>query len=231
MAEQYISIKIILDKLLRHPLMRDISLETVVDYTIDFMRIVGVPNMFVDKTESIFINNYKAALPCDYYQMIQVKKHKGEFLRYSTDTFHFFRVKENKDNNIDYDLTYKIQGNIIFTSFKKGQLDISYKAILIDEDMYPLIPNNSSFTRALELYIKRQWFTIKFDLGELNINVLLNVQKEYSWAVGDCQNEFNRLSLDKAESFYNTWRTLLIRDREHDFGFKNLGTKENIKLD
>ena len=52
-----ISIKIILDKLLRHPLLRDLTLETVVDLTIDFMRIVGTPKMFIEKTEILNIVN------------------------------------------------------------------------------------------------------------------------------------------------------------------------------
>ena len=53
MAEQYSSIKLILDKILRHPLMQDITLETAVDYCIDFMRIVGTPSIFEEKTEII----------------------------------------------------------------------------------------------------------------------------------------------------------------------------------
>ena len=51
MAESYTNIRLILDKIMRHPLMRDISLETAVDYTVDFMKIVGVPSMFMEKTE------------------------------------------------------------------------------------------------------------------------------------------------------------------------------------
>ena len=63
MAEQYSSIKLILDKILRHPLMQDITLETAVDYCIDFMRIVGTPSIFEEKTEIIkgqHIENYHA---------------------------------------------------------------------------------------------------------------------------------------------------------------------------
>ena len=37
MAEQITSIKTIMSKLYRHPLLKDVPLETVVDYTIDFM--------------------------------------------------------------------------------------------------------------------------------------------------------------------------------------------------
>lgn len=229
MAELYTNIRLILDKLLRHPLMQDVTLEQVVDMTVSFMRIVGVPTIFIEKTEILQIEKYRAMLPCDYCQMIQVRKIEGPTFRYSSDSFHLSEYKDTCNNEFA-DLTYKIQGNIIYTSIESGEIEIAYEAIATDSEGFPLLPDNSSFIRALELYIKKQWFTILFDLGKINIAVLQNVQQEYAWAVGDCQTEFNRLSIDKAESFYNSWRTLLLRDTEHKTGFKNNGTKERLRL-
>ena len=185
MSEQYTNIRLILDKTLKHPLMQDLSFETVVDYTIDFMRIVGVPNMFLEKTVIIEVNNYRAMLPCDYYKVIQIRKPGGPTFRYSSDSFHMSEYKDFNNRPIS-DLTYKIQGNIIYTSIEKGEIEIAYKAIAVDDEGYPLLPDNSSFTRALGLYIKKEHFTILFDTGKIDFRVLENTQKEYSWAVGDC---------------------------------------------
>lgn len=226
MAEQYTNIRLILDKLMRHPLLQDISLETVVDYTVDFMRIVGVPNMFIENICKLEVEEWRTKLPKDYHSMIQVREADSlKTFRYSTDTFH---VSDNDTKSIDF--SYKIQGDIIYTSIKECEIEIAYNSILIDEEGYPLLPDNSSFTRALELYIKKQWFTILFELGKIGGQILQNTQQEYAWAVGDCQTEFNRLSLDKAESFFNSWRTLLIRGSEHSHNFRNNGVKERLKL-
>lgn len=229
MSEQYTNIRLILDKIMRHPLMQDISLETVVDYTVDFMRIVGVPNMFMEKTAIIEVEKYRAMLPCDYYQMIQVRKINGPAFRYSSDSFHMSECKDSNGRDLA-DLTYKIQGNVIYTSIESGEIEISYEAIATDDEGYPLLPDNSSFTRALRLYIKKEHFTTLFELGKIQPVVLNQVLQDYAWAVGDCQTEFNRLSIDKAESFYNSWRTLILRDTEHRTGFINNGTKERLKL-
>lgn len=230
MAEQQQSIKVILDKIMRHPLLQDLSIETVVDYSIDFMRIVGTPQMFENKVEKIIVENYRAPLPCDYYQTIQLRlldnsmNYLGSF-RYTTDSFHMSNIKP------DYsDYTYKIQGNIIHTSIPNGVVELSYQAINTDGDGYPLIPDNSVFTRALEAYIKKQHFTILFDLGKVNNQVLQQALQDYSWAVGSAESEFNRMSLDKAESFYNSWKTLIIRPSEHRSGFLHDGTQEKLKL-
>ena len=222
MAEHYINIKVVLDRILRHPLMQDLSLETAVDYTIDFMRIVGMPRMFIEKVVSITIDKYTALLPCDYYQTIQVRIPGGHALVYSTDSFHM----SNKGNSS----TYKIQGNIIYTSIESGELELAYLAISTDADGYPLLPDNSSFTRALELYIKKQWFTILFDLGKITSAVLQNTQQEYAWAVGDCQSEFNRMSIDQMEAFSNSWRTMILRDHQHSSGFIGDGSRQTLNI-
>ena len=222
MAEQYINIKVVLDRILRHPLMQDLSLETAVDYTIDFMRIVGMPRMFTEKVVRIPIDKYRALLPCDYYQIIQVRIPGGHALVYSTDSFHM----SNKGNSS----TYKIQGNIIYTSIESGELELAYLAISTDADGYPLLPDNSSFTRALELYIKKQWFTILFDLGKITSAVLQNTQQEYAWAVGDCQSEFNRMSIDQMEAFSNSWRTMILRDHQHSSGFIGDGSRQTLNI-
>lgn len=224
---QYVSIRRILDSVLRHPLLADINLETAIDYTVDFIKIVGVPSMFIDKIASLKIEDYRGKLPDDFHEIIQVKLNKEPYttFRYTTDNFHL----ENKEKD-HINLTYKIQGNIIFTSPKETELTLSYRAINVDECGLPMIPDNSNFIRALNAYIKKQHFTILFDLGKISPAILQNTQQEYAWAVGACESEFQRLTLDEAESFYNSWRTLLIKDNEHSRGFITNGDKERLKI-
>lgn len=227
MAETYTTIKQVLDNLMQHPLLQDLSLERAVNYTAHFINIVGAPRIFETKNEVVSVSNYRAQLPCDYGTMVQVKLKgsQGGIFRYSQDSFHY-----SDDKSMSIDLTYKIQGGYIYTSIAEGDLELVYEAIATDEEGYPLVPENSSFIRALEAYIKLQQFTILFDLGKLQAGVFQNAQQQYAWAVGDCQTEFNRLSLDKAESFFNSWNTLLLRTSQHSKGFVNNGRKENLKM-
>lgn len=215
-----------MDRLTRHPLLQDIPFETVVDYAVDFIRIVGTPPSFLDKTAIIDIVDYRGILPCDYYEMTQVRLNDGSkrTFRYTTDSFHM------SDNKPEFsDLTYKIQGNCIFTSpLEQGQIEIAYQALPMDEEGYPLIPDNSSYSRALEAYIKREWFTILFDQGKLNGQVLARADQEYSFYVGQAQSEIIMPTIDQMEAISNMWNTLLPRD-EHRHGFLDNGTQSHIK--
>lgn len=223
---RYISIKVVLDNVLDHPLLKDVSLERAVNHAVNFIRIVGCPNLYAEKTEVIKIKDYRGVLPCDLDEIIQVRKYSGdhETIRYSTDTFHMSNSKVGSS-----DLTYKVQGGIIFTSIKEGDIEISYRAIPIDKDGYPLIPDNSMFLRALELYIKKQCFTVLFDLGKITPQVYNNVLQEYAWAVGQAQSDLVRPSIDQMIAITNMWNKLIPGvTRDTNNGFKYEGTEEKI---
>lgn len=232
MAQQLTSIQDVMDELYIHPMLQDIPLETAVRYAVNFMRIMGVPDMFEEKTEIITIHCHKGELPCDFYQVIQVRDHhRGRdhnecVYRHTTDTFHMSK----HNHECPSDPTYKIQGGIIITSNQEGCIEMSYMAIATDECGFPMIPENASYIRALKAFIKKEWFTIKFDLGKIKGDILSNAQQEYAWAAGDCQSEFNRMTLDKAESFYNTWSSLVVRANEHHKHFKMTGSKEMFRI-
>ena len=225
MAQSYQSIRVILDKVLRHPLMQDITFETAVDYAVDFMRIVGCPNIFTDKVVTLEIKNYRAPLPCDFYEMNQVRGAKSKVCyRYATDSFH---LSQRGDYNTD--ATYKIQGSIIYTSRKEEDIEISYRAIELDDEGLPLIPENSSFTRALELYIKKEAFTILFDTGKIQAGVMSKAESDYAWKVGQLQSEMTIPSESEMEAICRSWTTLIQRTTDFDKGFKHLGNREYIR--
>lgn len=230
----YISIRQVLDDLMDNPLLQDLTLERAVNYAVKFIQIVGMPSVFLEKTEKIEIENYRGKLPCDFYEMIQVRAvgkegcngvRPHQVFRYSTDSFHM-----SPDKTRDNDLTYKLQGTCIFTSMKEGTIEIAYRAMSTDEEGFPLIPENGSFETALELFIKKRHFTIQFELGKISQQVLQNVQQEYAWAVGQAQSDLVRPSIDQLQAFTNSWNTLIPRVTEHSKGFKDDGTQERIKL-
>lgn len=226
---RYTNIKLIMDRLTRNELLRDIPFETVVDYAVEFIKIVGAPPSFLEKTALVEIDQYRGQLPCDFYEMIQVRtaephnEHPHAF-RYSTDSFHMSPRKPKWS-----DLTYKIQGTCIFTSLKKGMVEIAYRAIGVDEEGYPLIPDNGSYDKALELYIKVQYFTGLFEQGKITQQVLDRTEQQYTWYVGQAQTDLIRPTVDQMEAISNMWNKLLPDvTQDHRHGFVDTGTREHI---
>lgn len=221
-----------MDDILDHPMMQDLSFERAIAYAVEFIKIVGMPTAFEHKTITIPVENYAGyrldkddkklpSIPEDCYQILAIKKKGGEEVILNTSTSAFGSSKSNSASP-----SYVIRGNVIQTSFEEGELEISYLALPTDEEGYPTIPEIASYIRALELYIKKKWFTILFDLGKLNVSIYNNIKQEYAFAVGQAQSELIKPSLDEMEAFTNMWNSLLPRHSAHKFGFSTLGSKE-----
>lgn len=223
----YTSVKEVISRVMMHPLMSDITLETVIQYTVDFISIMGLPSTYLDKYAIIEIDDFRGKLPCDLVSIDQVRiSGKNIYLRSMTSNFTWGVYNENYAD----EYSFKTQGTIIYTSFKNGEIEVSYKAIPVDDDGFPMIPDNSVFLKALELYIKKEWFTILFDIGKISIQVLQNTQREYAFKAGQCNNEFIIPSVSEMESITNMMNQLIPRFREFENGFRALGIKEHINI-
>ena len=194
----YINIREALSRVLRHPLLQDVTLEQAVQYTIDFIGIFGMPKLYQDKEDILHIKDFRAKLPCDLISINQVKDcNTGICLRSMTDNF-------MPRNNDDRELSFKTQGQVLYTSFKTGDVSISYKSIPVDKDGFPLLIDNSA--------------------------VLQNAQQQYAWLAGTLQSEFTIPSISEMESIKRSWCTLIQRTSSFNDGFRNNGNQEYIKL-
>ena len=228
----YINIREALSRVLKHPLLQDVTLEQAVQYTLDFIGIFGMPKLYQDKEEVLHIENFRAKLPCDLISINQIKECKtGVCLRSMTDNF---MPREHYDRSAGYkipqELSFKTQGQVLYVSFKTGDVSVSYKAIPVDKDGFPLLIDNPVFLKALEAYIKKEAFTILFDMGKIAPVVLQNTQQSYAWLAGQLQSEFTIPSQSEMESISRMWNTLIQRTNEFNTGFKSLGDREYLKL-
>ena len=230
--QQYTNIRQILDELHRHPLLNDLTLEQVVSYVISFIGIFGMPKLYQDKEEVFHIEDFRAKLPCNCIQINQIKECKtGVCLRSMTDNF---MPREHYDRSAGYkipqELSFKTQGQVLYVSFKTGDVSVSYKAIPVDKDGFPLLIDNPVFLKTLEAYIKREAFTILFDMGKIAPAVLQNTQQQYAWLAGQLQSEFTIPSISEMESIKRSWCTLIQRTSSFNDGFRNNGNQEYLKL-
>lgn len=255
---RYTSINRILDELMRHPMMADLTIEQVVSYTISFIGLNGLPRFYEDKIEEVEIEDFRGMLPCDLISINQVKDTKtGICLRSMTDNFP--RGMENKRhrdcvdpmNNVKIkgetkdwyipeahhyreEPSFKTQGRVIFTSFPHGVVEVSYKSIPVDDNGFPLLIDNAVYLEALKAYIKQEILTIKYDTGEFGYNknssaVLHNAQQEYCFRAAQLNSEFMIPSQSEMESIARAFNTMILKTREFDNGYRNLGDREYLR--
>lgn len=104
-----------------------------------------------------------------------------------------------------------------------------YKSIAVDDMGFPLIPDDPLFQLTLELYIKKQYFMILFDLGKISHQALNVTQQEYAFKVGQLRTSYIMPSINEMEGISNFMTELLPNHNRFKHGFRHLGDKEYIK--
>jgi hypothetical protein len=225
---KYTSIKELMSRILRHPLLQEYTLEQAISHVLEFIGNLGFPELYNHKEATIKISDYKGKLPCDLIEIEMVKDNRTNLpLRKMTAVFN---PGGKYYNHLRQEPQYKTQNSTIFTSFPEGVIDIAYKAIPVDDEGYPLLIDNSKFLKALELYVKCQLFTTEFERGKVNAQVLQHTEQEYDWAIGKLSSEFKVPSPDEMESISNILSQRIYRTHEFDNRFESLGNREHILI-
>ena len=235
---KWTNLRVVADKILRDPIFIGLNFETIIDYFIDFITIVGVPELFDEKftNTKIEISNYRAELPSDFIEEITVQiNHK--ISRASTDTY-AGNYQEFEDTGLGEtlsdngsELSYKIKGGYIYTSKKEGSLLLKYRCIATETDEtsedygIPLMPDDPVFILALQSYIEVQFLKMLFRAGKINNQVLQIAQQDYAWNVGRYETHSRRLTLGDMESLSRQFKSILPRNNEFKTRFKHLGNR------
>ena len=92
-----------------------------------------------------------------------------------------------------------------------------------------MVLDNENYLAALEAYIKKQVFTVKFETGKMAANVLQNAQVEYTDLARELRSEFLIPSPSEMESISRMMTALIPRMREFDKGFRHSGDREYLR--
>lgn len=229
MAIRYTNIKLILDRILRDPIFVGLTYEAVVDYYTDFLSIVLTPEMFMEKSVTLNLQNYRAELPYDFLEPIQVLL-EGTPSTSATDTFHIsyaqLEAEILKKPNIvtTTPITHKFENGYLYASIPNGTAIISYYAIpIINNEL--AVPDDGVFLRAFQRYVEVEFLRMLYRNSRIPRQVLDAAEQQYAWAVGQYETHSQRFDLSKAESFANSFNQLILNRNEFSKRFKQLGSK------
>jgi hypothetical protein len=216
---QYIPIATIANRIMKHPLLRDMNFSDIVSHAVDVLDLVRVPGQKVEAICYKPIVEFKAQIPVDNKNILSidyVKNNKQIPMVMGSDGLHnhLASLPKGRNNNTVY--TYTINDGMINTNQKDGQVLIKYEKFKTDEDGLPMIPDEVSLVKAIENYIKVQVFTILVDLGKLPGSSLHRAEQEYAWYIGKAQTTFQGfINEDDTESFLRGMKRMMPEGNTH----------------
>jgi len=232
---KYVSCRAIIEKAYRDMGMLDqLDFGNAVEWIGEAIEFIGTPMQYIEKVETICISHRKGRLPIDMHLLItagaaphQDIEHAQHFaqMRYSTDAYHMF-CSHTKDMNCTSDITYKVNDDYMFVNFDEGTVRLAYKAIPVDEEGYPRIPDDIKFKNAVAYHLMMKIGFIKWMQGKINNNVYQKLEQDRDWYIGAAQTRGNMPNPDMMESIKNNWIRLIKKINQQKDGFSSAGHQE-----
>lgn len=243
-----ISLGRIIWKVMKHALASELSYEEAAEYALEFIKLVGTPLAYSNViSEPIPINLYKSRLPDDVVLIKGVKyicrectEDQAIAMREATDIYHkgsepiSKRLNDHEYNNYptfnaNQGFTYIVEKGIIKTSIENGCIIISYKALNIDEDGFPLVPDNEPFKMGMEYYILHRYLEPLWLAGKVTDKAFNYIEQKRHWYMASADTSMKMPSIDQMESIMNGINRIITDTTAHEKFFRNYGEKERLK--
>lgn len=179
LTPQKISLNAIVSKVYRDlDITEEYDLIDLIEWSVEALRFINAYQQYEDKSDCLNITNYRTELPCDLVSLLQVeangkqldkasnnvfsKKARGSYVNqpysHNLNSLDSLPLKLGRLYYLSNGDSFKFEKGWIKTSFKEGNISIVYKAIPVDEDGLPLIPDDESYKEAITSYIKMKYF-------------------------------------------------------------------------
>ena len=239
---KFVTIDRIIESVIRDYGFDNIDWIHCVEWIGECLDLIGAPKTYIEKATDaneklghgcpIEITDNRGELPCDMYSLIQgfrLQNNNWLPMRVSTDTTHVsYHCTNSSDyHRMDTDLTYKLNNNYIFTSFKTGEVVLVYLANPTDENGYPMIPDNIKYIRACVAYVANKILFKKQVQGKsVNPRVATQIEQDVSWYISAADSSSRTPTMDEMESWKNNFIKLIPNINSHAGAFKSDGMME-----
>lgn len=236
-----ISLKRILWKAMNSPFMQDLSYESAAESAMECIRLIGAPLAYENKVTRplLKIIDHKTQLPSNLVLIRGARAfhsnddEEGQAIPMTTatDIYHQKAGCYEDDTNCEmgFEVTYEVQSGVMTTSFKDGYVEVAYQSIAVDEDGFPLIPDNEDFKFAVEYFIRYRAMEPLWEMGKVPDKVFNRVDQMKSWYIGAAQSDMQFRDMDHVQATMSTINRLIINDGAHHNFFKFMGKNERLK--
>ena len=214
----------------KNPLVTNLTIEDAAESALNLLKTLKLPLSTVTEVITEDIVDYKVKLPNSMIQVNSVRPFKsGTNLIWSSDPFFTAERERSIKQHGCEPGTYILQECNIITSMENGKLEISFDRLSVDENGFPMIPDNASLENAIKYQIISDHLESLWYVGKITDKVFQHAQQQRDWYVGQASSALKLANLDHAQALANSINRLIIDTRAHEKSYKNFGRSETIK--
>lgn len=246
MIYKFTSIKEIIEGVYRDTAIHEeLDIWDVIEWGGEALELIGAGLAYEELVAEVCVKEHRAALPCNLHILDSVS-YNGNPLKQCTGTFGAISTtptatgsnyidgkKVDTDNfplkgssqNMGGDCYY-VNDNFIVTSFASGCLLLAFRGIKIDDEGFPMVPDNISYKKALKSYITMMLDRVGWRKGSVPENLYRDSQRDWEWYVKQARGSANMPNLDMMDNIRLQWLKLKPSQSAHGTFYTDLGNQE-----
>lgn len=230
MITGYTSIYTIINKLyVDLGVNKEINESNVIAWVNEALLKIGAYSQFQEHKKCLTLQDGKACLPNGFYRLVDIK-YNNQSLRWATNTMSANYGCENC--SIPKCCTqheFYINNNYLITDIKNPEeqyICIVYIGMMVDDDGYPMIPDDVYFQEACAKYVTYMLDYQDWRKGQLSDKVLQKSEQDWLFYVNSARGAANMPSLAQLENLKNIMVRLIPKQNEYNNFFNNNSRQE-----
>lgn len=232
----YIKIDTILYDIKKYPFTEGLTKREASHSLVKLLGLIGATVPLVKQYKNVQISMHKGAMPKGvvFIHGVSFKgdscDNQGVPMRYASDIYnsvlHSDEAKKlckgEKASVSDKSRgSYNINGMSIDIDKPYGWVEIAYDSIQMDEDGFPMIPDDASFKEAFKYFLLKNAAEPSFYRGDVNQAVFRDIETQYNWYVGQAFSSLTMLTPDQMETMANGLLRILPENSNFKDGWGN----------
>jgi hypothetical protein len=222
--------------------LRDVAIRSWCSEALDF---IGVGSQYILREKELDIHNFKAPIPCGYqtYKFIYAGRKcdnigqtsgmiwSNELRIHPTESPTMFdkgnpHVTSNSTGNYR---EFNISGGNINVGFRTGHVFLIYDSLQVDDEGYPMMPDDVSFAYALFWFCIRNLIFGGYKLADPSLNFMY-CDTQWHYYCGQARAMWQFPNVAQMEAIASNWQRLIPQRKRFDDGFKNLNKREEGRI-
>lgn len=213
-------------------LYRDLGANTelnesdIIEWSADALNMIGAYHQYDEVSKCLDVCNHQVELPCGFHKLVDIS-YKNKPIAWATNTLsHNYECDGCKIPNCGTQETFYITDGYLRTSFESGKICIVYLGIIVDDDGFPMIPDDIYFDKAITSYCTYMLDRIHFRAGRITESVYRDSERDWLFYVNSARGAANMPNAAQMERLKNVWVRLIPKQNEYNKFFKNNSNQE-----
>ena len=203
----------------------------LIEWGVEALSMIGSYAQNKEVSTILTVTNHTVTLPCDFIYPKDIT-HNGRPLSWSTKSAaNNYQCEDcNTIPTCCTDYNFYISDGCLNTSLESGDLCIVYQAVPVDEEGFPLVPDNVYFDKALKAYVTYMLDKIQFRRGLIPEVVYRESSRDWLFYVNSARGSAYMPDASQMERLKRVWVRLIPKQNEYQNGFRNLESRERRNL-